>query len=43
MHSDSRRRVLVGGTLSLASMGLASMTARAQEKYPSRPVEFVVP
>ncbi|RPH66507.1 MAG: tripartite tricarboxylate transporter substrate binding protein [Burkholderiales bacterium] len=42
MHSTSRR-ALVAGVLSAAYLGIAAPAALAQDKYPSRPVEFVVP
>lgn len=41
-HSDSRRTLLLGGA-SLAAAGALPRFAFAQDKYPSRPVEFIVP
>ena len=38
----ARRRLLVGG-VGAAACALLSPLARAQDKYPSRPIEFVVP
>ncbi len=43
MHSTSKRRALVTGVVSAFSLGFAAAAAQAQDKYPSRPVEFVVP
>ena len=38
----ARRRLLIGGA-SAAACSLLSPLVRAQDKYPSRPIEFVVP
>jgi tripartite-type tricarboxylate transporter receptor subunit TctC len=40
---DSARRALLGAGAALAAMPLAAGRAWAQDRYPSRPVEFVVP
>lgn len=42
MHSITRRTV-VAGIVSAAALSVVSPAARSQEKYPSRPVEFIVP
>lgn len=41
-HSLSRR-AFVAGLLSAVSLGVAAPLVQAQDKYPSRPVEFIVP
>jgi len=42
MHSIERRAV-VAGIVSAAALSVVSRAARSQDKYPSRPVEFIVP
>jgi tripartite-type tricarboxylate transporter receptor subunit TctC len=42
-HHDPARRALLGAGAALAAWPLASGRALAQDRYPSRPVEFVVP
>ena len=40
---DATRRALLGAGAALATLPLAAHRAFAQDRYPSRPVEFVVP
>jgi tripartite-type tricarboxylate transporter receptor subunit TctC len=42
-HPDTTRRALLGAGAALAAGPLLSGVASAEDRYPSRPVEFVVP